>query len=104
MALSRRYTIIPQTANGNADVVIGRRTGNSLACNVVITASSGTISVQPQGSLDGINFENIGSALTATTRNIALDAENHGYRVIRFASNFTTGSGVGTVNATVFAK
>lgn len=57
---------------------------------VVVGAGSGTTSVQFQGSNDGTNYTNIGSAVTSTDRDVALSANGEVYQYYRAAITVST--------------
>jgi hypothetical protein len=60
------------------------------SAEVVLGAGSGTVSVQFAGSNDGVNFTNIGSAITATDRAVPLTSTNLVYSTYRATTVVST--------------
>lgn len=61
---------------------------------IVLGAGTGTVSAQFSGSNDGTNFTSIGSAVTATTRNVNLEPANEVYQYYRVAITISTNTRV----------
>jgi hypothetical protein len=92
MAIFKQITRVI-AADGNTDITLPPRLNGFGSGDVVI---SGTITIQLQGSNDGTNYANIGSANSSTTRNIAMFNGAVVYRFIRMVAS-STSSGTATV-------
>jgi hypothetical protein len=69
-------------ATTNADITRPFDATHGMA-EVVLGAGSGTVSVQFKGSNDGTIYTDIGSAVTATTRNVSLATSTTVYQYYR---------------------
>lgn len=74
----------------NNDITRPFRANGAVMAEVVVGAGSGTTSVQFQGSNDGTNYTNIGSAVTSTDRDVALAPNNEVYLYYRAAITVST--------------
>lgn len=92
------YKRLPQptvSAVGTVNYTITKESkAQQVMAEVVLGAGTGTVSVQFSGSNDNTNFTNIGSAVTATTRNVNLSPANGIYLYYRAIITISTNTKV----------
>lgn len=86
-----RYPQAPLSAVAVTTQTIAKpRLAQNAMAEVVVGTGSGTTSIQFSGSNDGTNFTNIGSAVTATNRAVALNPDGQVYSTYRAVTTTIT--------------
>lgn len=89
------------TADGSVTRQLPLR-GIHLATAELVFTGAGSTSIQLSGSNDNTNFTNIGSAITATDRDVPILTNNLSWRYIRATASTT--SGVISVDINIYTQ